>query len=133
MARVRMQMAALMLALMAGRAAGQPMPPPTPEIHPATRADWLGECDRRLQSLNRNVDSGIGYQSTCRAWLDYYERIGVAANGYDFVYAIPVQRVTETRIIEFVADPCDCARPVRRHGTGGQRWKRPVRDKRAAM
>lgn len=83
--------------------------PTTYAVRPATRADWIGECNRRLVAANRGVDTGIGFDGTCRAWLDYYESIGAAAHGYDFAYAIPVKVMTETRITTIMATPCNCA------------------------
>ncbi|MBU6266981.1 MAG: hypothetical protein KGN34_05525 [Sphingomonadales bacterium] len=83
-------------------------------VHPATRADWIGECSRRLVAANRNADAGIGFDNTCRAWLDYYDNIGATSQGYDFAYAIPVRVTTETRITTIMAKPCDCAPMPRR-------------------
>jgi len=100
-------------------------------VHPATRADWIGECNRRLIAANRDADSGIGFDSACRIWLRYYEDTGVAARGYDFAYAIPVRVATETRITTVVAEqPCDCAPPPRRPV---MRRATRVRDKRVRM
>lgn len=59
-------------------------------VHPATRADWLGECERRLAMANQQADPGNRYVGACRAWLDYYEQTGATAEGYGFAYAIPV-------------------------------------------
>ena len=104
-------------------------PAPAQDVHPATRADWISECNRRLQSLNRNVDTTIGYEATCRAWLGYYERVGATAQGYDFGYAIPVQIKTETVVTEIMADPIPRAVPERPR----PHRRVPLRDKRVRL
>jgi hypothetical protein len=69
-------------------------PRPAAAIRPATRADWIGECEQRLAFANRLPDPARGYEGVCRAWLDYYERTGATAQGYGFTYAIPVSITT---------------------------------------
>ena len=76
--------------------------PTTFAVHPATRADWIAECDSRLAAANPIHEPPISYENSCRAWLDYFENSGAADHGYGFAYAIPVA-------ISLVAARCDCA------------------------
>jgi len=68
--------------------------PPAGTVHPATRADWVGECEHRLAAANGLADAPGRYEQACRAWLDYYERTGATRQGFDFDYAIPVSVTT---------------------------------------
>ena len=76
--------------------------PTTFAVHPATRADWIAECDRRLVAANPIHEPAISYENSCRTWLDYFEHSGAADHGYGFAYAIPVA-------ISYVAARCDCS------------------------
>lgn len=69
-------------------------PPPPGAVHPATRSDWVGECEHRLNAANGQADVPGRFEPVCRAWLDYYERTGATRQGYDFDYAIPVSVTT---------------------------------------
>jgi len=72
---------------------GDPRPAST-MVHPATRNDWIADCDSRLRAANTLRTTNGGFEGACRAWLDYYERIGATRSGYDFAYAIPVTLTT---------------------------------------
>lgn len=99
-------------------------PAPPGAIRPATASDWIGECESRFASANRQPGSGLQYESACRAWLDYYERTGATGQGYAFEYAIPVSVTT-------IEVPGDCPPPpVVRQAPAPHRHQARPHDKR---